>query len=178
MYKKTNIKSQDIVILLKIIASVRKREEWNTVTLSRALYISQSEISESLSRSGYVGFFEKNTRLVFKNALMEFLVYGVKYAFPVRPGHLTRGILTAHSAPPLANMILSGGDVYVWPYAFGSARGQAIEPLYHTVPRAVSEDKRLYEMLALVDAIRVGKVREKDIAKKELEKRIMKDIFY
>ena len=35
------------------------------------------------------------------------------------------------------------------------------------------KDKELYELLTLVDAIRVGRIREKEIAKKELEKRIL-----
>ena len=61
----------------------------------------------------------------------------------------------------------------MWPYAKGIDRGQSIEPLYNTVVEASLKDRDLYELLTMVDAIRVGRVREKEIAKKELKKRIL-----
>lgn len=53
----------------------------------------------------------------------------------------------------------------------GNARGQVVEPLYPTVPQAVQEDAGLYALLALIDTLRVGKVREIHLAKEELSKR-------
>jgi len=38
----------------------------------------------------------------------------------------------------------------------------------------VKKDPKLYELLALVDAIRGGKVREREMAKKEIRKRLEK----
>ena len=52
----------------------------------------------------------------------------------------------------------------VWPYSEGSARGIALHPLYPTVPRAAERDSRLYDALALFDAIRIGRAREREIA--------------
>ena len=72
-----------------------------------------------------------------------------------------------------SQQIINSNEKYVWPYAKGNERGQAIEPLYSTVVEATSNDKELYELLTMVDAIRVGRIREKEIAKKELEKRIL-----
>ena len=40
-------------------------------------------------------------------------------------------------------------------------RGQSIEPLYPSVPETVLKDEKLYELLAITDAIRVGRTREK-----------------
>ena len=94
------------------------------------------------------------------------------YAFPQQPGAIVRGVLTAHAAEPL-NKIIKSKDTYVWPYTKGLERGQAIEPLYNTVVEATLNDKDLYELLTLVDALRVGRIREKELAKKELEKRIL-----
>jgi hypothetical protein len=48
-------------------------------------------------------------------------------------------------------------------------RGQAIEPLYRSVPTAAKNDPELYVLLSLIDAIRVGRVREQRLAVKELE---------
>ena len=78
---------------------------------------------------------------------------------------------TAHSARPLSEIITSS-EIYVWPDEEGIARGQSIEPLYSSVPKAIKGDVRLYELLALVDAIRVGKARERNIAVEELTKRM------
>jgi hypothetical protein len=48
-------------------------------------------------------------------------------------------------------------------------RGQAIEPLHPSVPYACRQDKRLYEMLALADALRIGRARERSLALKGLK---------
>ena len=92
--------------------------------------------------------------------------------FPQQPGAVVRGIPTAHSAPPL-NKIIQSTEHYVWPSAKGTLRGQSIVPLYPSVVEAVQKDKELHELLALVDAIRVGKARERELAINELQNRIL-----
>ncbi len=62
---------------------------------------------------------------------------------------------------------------YVWPEFKGEVRGLAIEPLYKETVKAIRQDQNLYKMLALVDVIRVGKVREFKVAIEELEKMIL-----
>lgn len=167
---KNNLKPQDVVILLKIIAL--GNTPWFHHTLAKELGISQSEVSQSLNRSKYASLIDDSRKKVNKLAFVEFLIHGVAFVFPQRPGAIVRGVLTAHSAEPL-NKIIKSNEKYVWPYAKGSERGQAIEPLYNSVVESALDDKTLYELLTMVDAIRVGRVREKEIAKKELEKRIL-----
>ena len=167
---KNNLKPQDVLILLKIIAL--GDQSWFHHTIAEQLKISQSEVTQSLNRSKYAGLIDPARKKVNRIAFNEFLIHGIAYSFPQQPGPIVRGVLTAHSAEPL-NKIIQSSENYVWPYAKGLERGQAIIPLYSTVVEASLVDKNLYEMLALVDAIRVGKVREKEIAKKELEKRIL-----
>ncbi len=167
---KNNLKPQDVVILLKIIALGEK--PWFHHTLAEELGMSQSEVSQSLNRSRYAGLLDESRKKVLKLAFVEFLLHGVAYAFPQKPAAIVRGLLTAHSAAPL-NKIIQSNEKYVWAYAKGTERGQSIEPLYRTVVEASLKDIELYELLALVDAIRVGRVREKEIAKKELKKRIL-----
>jgi hypothetical protein len=60
----------------------------------------------------------------------------------------------------------------VWPYAEGNTRGYALAPLYRTVPEAALRDPDLYQLLALADAIRDGRARERSLAEKALEKRL------
>lgn len=167
---KNNLKPQDVVILLKIIALGEKN--WFHHTLAQEIGMSQSEVSQSLNRSRYAGLIDEGRKKVNKLAFTEFLLHGVAYAFPQQPGALVRGVLTAHTAEPL-NKIINANEKYVWPYAKGVDRGQAIEPLFSPVVEASLKDKELYELLTMVDAIRVGRIREKEIAKKELEKRIL-----
>nr|WP_217425105.1 hypothetical protein [Flavobacterium sp. 7E] len=156
--------------MLKVIALGEK--PWFHHTIAQDLGMSQSEVTQSLNRSKYAGLIDNARKKVNKIAFNEFLLHGVAYAFPQQPGALVRGMLTAHSAEPL-HKIIQATDKYVWPNAKGLDRGQAIQPLYPTAVEASLKDIELYELLTLVDAIRVGRVREKEMAKRELEKRIL-----
>ncbi|MCB0397336.1 MAG: hypothetical protein KDD36_11810 [Flavobacteriales bacterium] len=163
------MKPQDIVILLKIIAL--DNDSWQQIPLAQALKMSQSEVSQSVARSKYAGLLNDSGKKVMRQALMDFLQYGLAVVFPVKPGAVVRGLPTAHSAAPLHDLI-SSDENYVWPYAKGQVRGHGITPLYATTPQAVSEDENLYALLALTDALRVGRAREKNMAIKELKDRI------
>ena len=115
---------------------------------------------------------DSKKRKVNINSFCEFLIYGIKYVFPTEPGAVVKGIPTAHSASPIKEHISSGKDVYVWAYAKGTHRGQAIEPLYKTITQLVQNYRLFYELLTIVDTIRVGRVREIKIAIEELNKRL------
>ena len=168
-HQQSTMSPQDIAVLLKIVSYGNLA--WQQQSLAVALSLSQSEISKSLARSKFSGLLDPSSKIVSKASLLEFLQYGIAFAFPVRPGSMVRGLPTGHSAPPLNNIIQSD-EHYVWPSAQGKLRGQAIEPLYKNVAKAVQHDPAWYELLALVDAIRVGRVREKQLAVEELKKRL------
>ncbi|WP_228050130.1 hypothetical protein [Tychonema sp. LEGE 06208] len=55
----------------------------------------------------------------------------------------------------------------------GVVRGQAIAPLYRSVPQAAKNDPELYALLSLIDALRVGRVREQRLAEGELKNRLL-----
>lgn len=164
------MRPQDIVVLLKIIAL--SENSWSQLVLADELFISQSEISQCLSRSKYAGLLQFDGKKVNKQSFMEFLQYGIKYVFPQQPGAIVRGVPTAHSAPPM-DAIIQSEEKYVWPSGKGSVRGQSIIPLYPSVVDAVKLDPLLQELLALVDVLRVGRAREREIAIQELKKRIV-----
>ena len=46
------------------------------------------------------------------------------------------------------------------PDPMGNSRGLIVEPLHPNVPKAAKKDSYLYELLALVDALRIGGPRE------------------
>ncbi len=161
---------QDIVVLLKIISL--GDEYWLQKPLADALGMSQSEVSKSVSRSVYAGLLDPGGKKVRRLALFDFLQYGLAYAFPVQPGPVLKGVPTSHSAPPL-NQIIQSTEHYVWPSGKGIIRGQSITPLYPSVPEAVQKDEKLHELLALADAFRVGRTREKALAIEDLKKRLL-----
>jgi predicted transcriptional regulator len=167
MRKHNGMRPQDIAILLKII--VKAGHPWQSKDLSHELLISPSEISESLHRSLIAGLVNIEKRKVHRQSLLEFIQYGLHYVFPADPGTMVNGIATAHSHPFMKKHF-SGNLVYVWPLISGKDRGLAIEPLYKEAPHASLADPELYKMLALVDVIRVGKIREKNVAITELKK--------
>lgn len=170
MKQHKGMRPQDIVILLKIAAL--KDNYWMAKDLAESLKISASEVSESLNRSKLAMLISSDKKKLMKRNLLDFLEHGLRYVYPAEPGAIQRGMLTAHSAPPLKNYI-SAEESYVWSWAEGQSRGQVVEPLHPEVPGACVKDTVLYELLALVDAIRLGRVREKQQAIEELRKRIL-----
>jgi len=55
----------------------------------------------------------------------------------------------------------------------GSLRGASVVPLYAAAPATAVRNPALYELLALVDAVRLGRARERTRAKQLLRERIM-----
>lgn len=169
MKKHNGMRPHDIVILLKIAA--KKRQLWMMKDIAKELGISASEVSESLNRSAFAGLISKDKSHLMKLSILDFLVYGLRYVYPQKPGAKLRGLPTAHSAPPLNEAIIST-EPYVWPYGKGTIRGESIEPLHPKVPEACLKDPLFYEYMALCDALRVGRAREKEIAVIEFKKRL------
>lgn len=166
MRKHTGIRPQDIPILIKIIST--KDKPWLIQDLAFSLFLSQSEVSESLHRSLYAGLLDGSKKKVQKQNLLEFLVYGVKYTFPQQPGALVRGMPTAFSHPKLKNKIISETKL-VWPDDESQVIGFCIEPFYPKQVRAAKNDEYFYYMLCLIDMLRIGKPREVSFAKEELK---------
>ena len=52
----------------------------------------------------------------------------------------------------------------------GEVWGATVEPLYAGAPTTARDDARLYELLALVDALRLGRPQERRVAIELLEK--------
>ena len=67
---KQSMKPQDVVVLLKIISLGEK--PWNQLSLAGELFMSQSEISQSIARSKYAGFLHITGKSVYRLSFMEF----------------------------------------------------------------------------------------------------------
>jgi len=149
---------------------------WRFQDLASDLDLSLSAVHRSLKRAERSGLFDARRRVVNRSALLELLAHGARYVFPAEMNGEARGLATAWAAPPLVDRLSSSGDSPpVWPHALGDARGIALEPLHSIVPEAARRDPRLWELLALLDAIRIGGARERGVAVEELTSRLLTD---
>lgn len=156
------LRPQDILVVLKLAVS---GESGTYSALAHDLDMSASEVHSAVRRATHAGLLGPDGRWVNREALLEFLIHGLKYVFAPERGGLTRGFPTAYAAPPLASRIAQGDDPPpVWPDPDGPVRGETFKPLYRSVPRAARRDLKLYACLALVDSIRGGRARERKLA--------------
>jgi DNA-binding Lrp family transcriptional regulator len=127
------------------------------VTLAEELAVVPSQIHSSLKRLDRAGLLRPSGRDSNPRALGEFLLYGVRYAFPAMRGRIGIGVPTAHSAAPLAALV-DATDVTVWLAADARAgiQGFSVAPLYRRAPELVERSPETYALLTIVDALRLG----------------------
>jgi hypothetical protein len=167
------LKPQDLVVLLKLLALGDQRRGF--AELGADLSMSASEVHASVGRAEQARLINSDLvgPRVAKVALKDFLIHGARYAFPATFGAATRGLLTAYAAPPLAGLVNQPAELPpVWPDPAGEQRGVTLHPLYPTVPQAARKDRKLYESLALFDALRGGAARERKLAAQLLAERL------
>lgn len=153
------------------IALSRAEPAMSFARLGESLAISASEAHACVQRGAVCGLVtrESGELLANRSALMELLVHGIRYVFPPVFGSMVLGVRTGAYVQPLADHFpQEQGTVIVWPDPEGADRGISLCPLYPTVPVAARRDPRLHEALALVDAIRAGSARERELAIKLL----------
>jgi hypothetical protein len=167
------LKPQDIAVVLQLCRYEPPRPPFSQIALDLAM--SPSEVHAAFKRA-------QASRLIHGaelggrpnlSAFEEFLTHGLKYAFPAHRGALTRGVPTSYAAEPLRRLIVLGDEPPpVWPYPTGRRRGIAFDPLYKQAPKAALRDPGLYELLALADALRDGRARERKLAEEMIVSRL------
>ena len=171
--KQWTLKPQDLAVALKLV--LLRDDHLSYAALAKEMRLSPYEAHAAVQRLGaarlVVAGAERNVPA--KSALREFLIHGARYAFPPVVGEPTIGVPTAHAAAPLSEYFSAGGDLApVWPHPNGNSRGNSLLPLYPKLPEAAVADPALYELLALFDALRIGRARERKIAAQLIEERL------
>lgn len=162
-----NLLPQDVLIMIKL--AIPSSGGWTYNTIAYELGMSPSMVFNGVKRATQARIFDSNRKRPRRKALEEFLIHGMKYAFPPDIGSMTRGIPTAFASPALRDHLsYDSEEIYVWPYPQGHERGISFSPLYKSVPEIAMKDEKLYAALGLVDAIRLGKVRENKLAERLL----------
>ena len=154
------LKPQDVLVALKLAL----HDGFSYPDLAQSVGLSVGEAHNAVRRLGVAQLVDVAERRPRLAALEEFLIHGVRYAFPAQRKGLTRGMVTAASAPPLHDILAENSEPLVWPHVEGKIRGWELTPLYGSVPDACLEDAQLYELMALLDAIRSGGARERQLA--------------
>jgi hypothetical protein len=165
------LKPQDVLVALKL---ARRSEHWKFAEIADELSMSVSEVHGAVKRLVACDLFNEALRRVDRASLRNFLVHGLRHVFPASPAERVRGMPTAMSAPPLRGALIAGeDDRVVWPSPRADGvLGRRIDPIYRSAPEAAAKDLELYELLALTDALRTGRARERNLASRELERRL------
>ena len=167
MEKQIVLRPIDVVILLKKITP--QGVSMNGKQISESLGISQAEVSVAMERNRIARLVDDSKTRINVLSFKDFLIHGVRFCFPVRPGGIVRGVSTASSASVVSEVISTNGEVFVWGDPSGEVRGQSIIPLYSGAVVASRKDPDLYALLVIVDTLRIGGAREREIAIEKLD---------
>lgn len=177
-----NVLLKPLDVAVSVMAAVLREPGWTNAVMAEHLGMDGAQVYRAVRQATHAGLLladPHRSRTLYRPhhaALLEFLIHGVKYfAVPAR-GRLTRGMPTAHAAPVLASSFRAADEpMPVWPDPAGKDRGESFEPLHRCVPAAARRHERFYAAMALVDAIRGGRARERKIASGLLPKVLRAD---
>ena len=128
------LKSQDVLVLLKVVANPPQR--WTYAALGEALAMSASEAHACVKRAVACGLAVSQGRAGWqpvRPALLEFVLHGVRYVWPAIPGPVKRGVPTSIGTEPLVSELgVAPGEAPVWAHPDGCAKGPTLSPLYRT----------------------------------------------
>lgn len=172
------LKSQDCVVLVKLIAHANR--SWSLRDLAQETCISLSEVHSGINRLAKAKLIRKSAGTQIGPAPIlaaaeEYLIHGLKYSFPAQLGEYTRGISTGIGAPAFKGLLVASDEpMPVWPDARGDKKGSSLLPLYSSIPQSIREypDPVFYNLLTMIDVIRSGRARERQIAINLLKKTI------
>lgn len=157
------LKASDIYVLSGLLAN---DGDWTYRSLADRLHVPHPVVQRALSRAEAADLYSAERREVHLPHWEEFASHAMRFIAPTRLGALMPGVPAAWAAEPMASAIRSSGEdpPPVWPYALGQMRGQAIEPLHPAAPEAVEGWPELGEILAVLDSLRAGDPRVRNVA--------------
>jgi hypothetical protein len=158
------VSSTDLYILLGTLLS-----EKNTATLrelAATLHVDHTLVHRALKRAENAGLYRVSARQVNLANFEELAIHAARFIAPARLGELTRGVPAAWAAEPISAIIHQRESELppVWPSALGAVRGQALEPLHPAAVQASQEEQALARLLSIIDSLRAGDVRVREVA--------------
>lgn len=157
------VKDSDVYVLSGVLAH---DESWSYRSLAERLRVPHPVVQRALERTKRADLYSAERREVHLAHFEEFSLHALRFVAPTRLGPPTAGVPAAWAAEPVAGAIRTSGDEPspVWPFASGRVRGQAVEPLHSAAPEAVEGWPELGKVLALLDSLRAGDARVRQVA--------------
>jgi hypothetical protein len=171
------MKKVDVYVLVSVVVSLNKRPKLEQLSELAGLSVSVIHRSlKQLKKSKLLVELMSGDEPNFRN-IEEFLLCGFPYVFPEEKGSLVRGFATGIDGTSLKNQFAESEYPVVWAHHEGNAKGFEIEPLHKAIPELVALGKMnsgLYELLSLLDVLRIGQKREVEAAKNHIRKMLGK----
>ena len=167
------IKPQDVLVACKLYSLKVADESWTYVGLGESVGISSGEAHNAVDRCRRAAVVGASGVVVRKN-LRDLLAVATPRIFYATRGGLSRGMPTGIWAPPLVGKFEKGSQTLptTWPCEDGTCeRGESVDPIYPSAPIA-ARDPLVYELLALVDVIRVGGATDRNRAIEMIDRRM------
>lgn len=166
------MQDRDIFSLLGLLRH-GSRPKQTMRSLAHELQIPHSSLQRSLVRLGETPAYDATRGRLNSSATMELFEHALPFVAPASLGAPTRGVPTAWAVKPLSDAIGPVGDLPpVWPSSAGEVRGRAVKPLHPAAISIAASDPWMYEMLALIDGVRVGDARVRAVARELLRERL------
>lgn len=158
----------DLLVALKLVTSAGRSA--SVRRLEGELGLSKSAVANSLRHLRELGLVREGAdgREVNRLLLRDCLEHSARWIAPAQVGNYELGLPTAHAAEPLRDKLAGDEDPVVLPLPHGPVRGRAVSPLHPLAPAAAAKDPELYRLLAIVDALRIGRARVRQVAAAEL----------
>ncbi len=164
------LKGQDLLLAFHLAGASGETQ----TEMAAMLGLSQGEVNGALRRLQAAQLVTQGSRKVIRPNLIEFALHGARYAFPPVSGGTAGGVPTGTLASPLAEEVNAPECAFVWRYADGQVRAATLSPIYPSAPFAALKNPAMHRKLALLDGIRTGGVRVRQISvellRKELER--------
>jgi hypothetical protein len=162
----------DLVVLIGLLR--HRAGGWTVRSLAEELHLPPATVQRALERLAAVRVFDTARRRVNIGACEKLFVHALRFIVPSLVGGETRGVPTAWAAAPLAGQLAGKDDLPpVWPDPHGEVRGLELQPLHPSVVSLAHADAQMYELLAMVDGLRVGDARVRKLAARLLSEWIL-----
>lgn len=162
------MKAQDIAVALALCLD----KSSSYASLASSVGVSSSEAHAAVGRLRDARIVDSERR-VNRTFLLDFVMHGLPFAFPGRPGGPSLGVPTGAARFEATDLPSAEFDTWVWPSANGTVRGLAVDPLYPSIPSLGQGP--LLDLLAAVDLVRMGRAREVAWAERYLRAQLAGD---
>lgn len=179
MLKAATLKPRDVVVACKLFSyeEIPPKDGWTFASLADDVGISPSQSHSSVERCRQAQLLVtvRNKEIVSKRHFHELLSVAAPRIFFATRGSITVGMPTGIYAKPLEGFGEIRKDILpvVWTDSVGEIRGEGVVPIHPSVPEVAKRDPLVYELLALVDVIRIGDAPQRNKALALLERKIV-----